>query len=579
METLQETDLYWVRLSTYLWLLVPAVLGIAVGAGLAHRSFNDAPVSAAPAHLSPGLHPAAPLPPARRYRPASTRSGLSPLRSESQVMQSAVQSASMSAIERRKAAAVALQRQAAAAVGGPVVIFNTRRAFSEEVGGTDTTTTGTFDTSTTPAAPANTTPIVISDVHTTSLTPFSSTIAFHTSEAVNTQVAYGIDAETLWTSWDTASQDHVAVVDGLSPNMTYRVWVNAHSTDGRTASSPFFLTTPPTSGTVTGGTGAGAFQLNGQAYFPFVVWGACPDSYDREFAAGIDLFLSGSCGDSAKQLGALAGHGYLVTDAMNGTTPGAVGSYLPDEWDTHLPNNLTSAQVQGMIPQGAGGPRFLTLTNHFYSNAAPLPQGRGMYPALAANADVLGFDLYPLQNWCRYDEFDHVFNAQRELVQLAAGKPTFQWIEARGNMDCHDPSLDPNAATVHAETWLSIAGGAHAVGYFPYDFPADIGDQIARDKHDIQGLVPALLDSELQASVVGQSTVKVGARAHNGAVYVIAVNSSREATTATINVASLGDRPLTSLDRTRFVTPQNGSFQDTFGPLDVHIYIAAPVAP
>lgn len=498
-------------------------------------------------------------------------------------MANAVQSASMSAIERRKAAAVAVQREAAASTNGgsdPVVIFDTHRAFSEEVGGTDTTPTDTFDTTTTaPSAPVNTTPIVISDVHTTALGPFSATIAYHTSEPVNGQLAYGIDAETLWTAWDTPTTDHLAVVNGLSPNLTFRLWVNAHSTDGRTASSPFFLTTPPISGLVSGSTGGGAFLLNGEQYFPFVVWAACPDSYDREFAAGIDLFMGHGCGDTSKELGALAGHGFLVTDANDGTTPGAVATYLPDEWDTHLPNDLTSSQVQSMIPQNAGGPRFLTLTNHFYSNAAPLPQGRGMYPALAANADVLSFDLYPLQNWCRYDEFDHVFNAQRELVQLAAGKPTFQWIEARGNMDCHDPKLDPSPATVHAETWLSIAGGAHAMGYFPYDFPTDIGQQIAREKHDIQGLVPALLDSELQASVAGKSTVKVGARAHNGAIYVIAVNSSREPTTATINVASLGDRSLTSLDRTRFVTAQNGSFQDTFGPLDVRIYIAAPVAP
>ena len=89
-----------------------------------------------------------------------------------------------------------------------------------------------------------------------------------------------------------------------------------------------------------------------------------------------------------------------------------------------------------------------------------------MYPALVANADVLGFDLYPLQNWCRYDDFGHVFDAQRELVALASGKPTFQWIKAR-TMDCHDPTLDPSADTVHAETWLAIAGGATGIGYFP----------------------------------------------------------------------------------------------------------------
>jgi len=198
-----------------------------------------------------------------------------------------------------------------------------------------------------------------------------------------------------------------------------------------------------------------------------------------------------------------------------------------------------------------------------------------MYPALIANADVLGFDLYPLQNWCRYDEFGHVYEAQKELVQLSGGKLTYQWIEARG-MDCHDPSLNPTAATVHAETWLAIAGGAHAIAYFPYDFNAEIGAQIALDKRTIESLVPALLEPNLTADAGSGGPVKVGARQHNGAFYVIAVNGSREDATATINVPALGNRTLVSLDGTRSVTAASGSFTDTFGPLEVHVYVSAP---
>src|SRR5205814_1221348 len=66
---------------------------------------------------------------------------------------------------------------------------------------------------------------------------------------------------------------------------------------------------------------------------------------------------------------------------------------------------------------------FLTLTNHFFSGAAPLSIGRSLYPAFASIANVIGFDLYPLQNWCRNDAFQSVYDAQRELDTLAAGKP------------------------------------------------------------------------------------------------------------------------------------------------------------
>src|SRR5439155_12343328 len=280
------------------------------------------------------------------------------------------------------------------------------------------------------------------------------------------------------------------------------------------------------------------------------------------------------CGSPETQLSALGNRGLFVSDATQPAVDGAVGSFLPDEWDTFLPNNFTAEEARKLVPDNGGGPRFLTLTNHFYSRAAPLPQGRGMYPALMQTADVLSFDLYPLQNWCRYDEFGHVFESQKELVQAALGKPTFQWIEAR-SLDCHDPRLNPTAATVHAETWLAIAGGAHAMGYFPHDFPPEIAAQIASDKREVQALVPALLEPNLPADA-GNGPVEVGAREHNGALYVIAVNGSRVGATATISVPALGNRQLISLDGSRSVSASSGSFTDTFAPFEVHVYIAAP---
>lgn len=557
-------------LRTYLWLLVPTVVGATIGFALAHRAGGP--------EVRPTVMPAPSAarccsvinPPGRVYRNVKVHVGLTPLQPSLATAAIAPRSASLDLRRHRTVvvfSAAARGSESAHAAGNEYPA-------STEIQATPTETTAPTTTEpTTTATPVPTTPIEISNVHTTSLSPFAATIAWQTSEPVTSQVAYGFDAPTLWTAADTPSIDHVAVVNGLTFNTTYRLWVNARASDGRAATSPFLLTTPPLSGPVSGSVGNGAFLVNGQPYFPTMVWAACPDTYSTELAYGIDLFMAKDCGDADKQLGALGGRGFLVTDAGDPGLPGAVGQFLPDEWDTFLPSSVTADAIRTALPDNGGGPRFLTLTNHFYSHAAPLPQGRGMYPALIQSADVLGFDLYPLQNWCRYDEFGHVFESQRELVQLAAGKPTFQWIEARG-MDCHDPRLDPNAQTVHAETWLAIAGGAHAMGYFPHDFGPGIGQQIAADKRQIEALMPALLEPALEASA--NSTVEVGAREHNGAVYVIAVNASRTPTSATVTVPSLGSRPLTSLDGTRTVTPASGQFTDSFGPLDVHVYIAGP---
>jgi hypothetical protein len=310
-----------------------------------------------------------------------------------------------------------------------------------------------------------------------------------------------------------------------------------------------------------------------------MVWAQCTDAVAGNLAVGIDLFMGNGCGDGAELANWLRGYAYVLADAKEPAAgrAGTIGTHLPDEWDTHLPGDLTAAQAQQLVPPTPGsGPRFLTLTNHFYSRAEPLPQGRGMYPALASTADVLGFDLYPMQNWCRFDSFHDVFDSQLDLVALARGKPTFQWIEAR-RMDCFGDHLDPTPETVRAESWLSIAGGAHAIGYFPNNWTPEVGAEIARTNHEIDTLVAALVEPNIAASVAVGSYVKVGAREHNGAVYVIAVNASRTSTTGTITVPALGDRPLRSLDGQHTVTAAGGTFTDSFGPLEVRIYIAAPL--
>src|SRR4029079_8962826 len=65
-------------------------------------------------------------------------------------------------------------------------------------------------------------------------------------------------------------------------------------------------------------------------------------------------------------------------------------------------------------PARPGRISFLPLTNHFYSLATPLPQGKGMYPLLMSIPDVVGFDLYPLQVGCR-PAFGDGMDTQRAL--------------------------------------------------------------------------------------------------------------------------------------------------------------------
>jgi hypothetical protein len=439
---------------------------------------------------------------------------------------------------------------------------------------TDTTTT----TTTTPAQPVGPPP-EIGSVHTISLTPFSATIAWRTNVPATSRIAYGVDAPVLWTAPSIAATEHQATLTGLTFSSSYKVAVTAVNEGSPASVEEYVLTTPALSGPVQLTTSNGAILLNGQPSFPKLVWAQCPDAVAGNLAVGIDLFMGNGCGTGADLAKWVSGRAFVLADAQApvAARAGTVGTHLPDEWDTHLPGDLTAADALRLVPEVAGsGPRFLTLTNHFYSRASPLPQGKGMYPALAASADVLGFDLYPLQNWCRFDSFGDVFDSQIDLVALGRGRPTFQWIEAR-RMDCMGDQLDPTAETVRAEAWLSIAGGAHAIGYFPNNWSVEVGAEIARTNYEIQGLVPALVEPAIAASVPIGSSVKVGAREHNGAVYVIAVNASRSAATASINVPAVGGRVLRSLDGQHTLTANGGSFTDSFGPLEVRVYVVAPL--
>ena len=428
------------------------------------------------------------------------------------------------------------------------------------------------DYSVAPADPGP--PLQIADVHLTSLTPYAATIAWTTSEGASGRVAYGLDAPVLWSAADAPRTEHQAQLTSLEPGKEYHLAVESGSADGRAATSDFVLTTPPrAAGPFAGSVAGGALLVDGHPFFPTIVWAQCSDGYGGNLDVGINVFMGNGCGDATQQLARL-GDRALSVGALDDAAQGLVGRYLPDEWDTHLPNDFSLADVRRVTGRAAGPePTFLTLTNHFYSLAEPLPQGRGMYPALAAGADVLGFDLYPLQNWCRLDSFGDVFDAQRQLVELAAGKPTFQWIEAR-RMDCTNPALDPTPETLRAEVWLSVAAGAHGVGYFPNNWSADVGDAIARVDHELDALAPALLAPPAAASADGP--VRVGARVRNGAVYVIAVNPKRAAATATIRVPAVGDRTLAAIDGSRTVDAKEGSFTDSFAPLEVHVYVVRP---
>ena len=416
-------------------------------------------------------------------------------------------------------------------------------------------TAPTTTAATTAPAPAPQT-FSIANVAAPSPSAYSAHLVWTTSEPAVATLQWGPTGmqPLLWTDAPQSTTTHDVMLDALAANTSYTVNVTAQSISGKRATTVFNFRTAPPPTSLTSSVENAMIRVNGGAFFPLMSWMACPDHWTLSVADGIDLFGGNQCTGLAALASGIAGQALAAgtSDDPPVDGPALIGSFYPDEADAR---GLTS-----LTPTGTGL-HFLTLTQHFFTGAAALPDGRGMYPSLIAPTDVVGFDGYPLQELCRRDFLTSDFDAQQQLVELAAGKPTFQWIEVR-ELKC--PTVPVTNATIRAESWLALAGGAHGLGFFPNDWDAQTGEAIAAVAARVHQLEPALLAPAEPVQVESSSPdVRASARTFHGARYVFVVNAGT--TSASVTVPELGDGAVVL-----------GSPGPALPPLGVRIYVVPP---
>jgi hypothetical protein len=196
-----------------------------------------------------------------------------------------------------------------------------------------------------------------------------------------------------------------------------------------------------------------------------------------------------------------------------------------------------------------------------------------MYPGLVAKADVVGFDLYPLQELCRPEMLPAGFDAQRELVRLTSGKPTFQWIEVR-EMKC--PQTPVTSRTIAVESWLALAGGAHGLGFFPSDWHEPTSTTLRNLMSRIRQFAPVLLRPDAPLTVTSTPSVRASARSFGGAYYVIVVNAGTAPAPVTMTAHALGNRTVEVAGAARTLQAHDGSLTLTLPPLTARILVAPP---
>jgi hypothetical protein len=424
-------------------------------------------------------------------------------------------------------------------------------------------------------------PLAISNVQVLDVTSSSARITWQTNVPAQAQTAFGLDAPTVWAQPSSDSLiEHQSVVSGLEFSTTYQVFLHAVDEWNRAQTATATVTTRPMPDHSTAITGSGHIVVDDRPFFGTAVWAQCSDGFGSNLDDGINLFMGDGCSKDDRGLAArLGGRAYSVVNAEDADTNGRglIGWYYPDEWDAFLQGSVTREDLaKSILAPRTGRISFLTLTNHFYSRATALPAGKGMYPLLMSIPDVIGFDLYPLQVWCR-PAFSDVMDSQHELGSASGGKPTFQWIEvAPMEHQCrNNSSLDPTPDTVRAETWLAVAGGAAAIGYFPNRWSPTIGTAIAQTNQELKALGPALLAPAASATSDAPA-VRVSARTLNGATYVIAVNTAESTVQAKVSVPGIGGRSPVIVGGGTVIGADDHSFTDSFGPLAAKVYIIPP---
>lgn len=411
----------------------------------------------------------------------------------------------------------------------------------------------------------------------TSTTSASATIAWTTTTPSRGRVAFGVGEPALWSAREAApTTRHSVTLPDLEPATTYAFRVAGSDVAGT-------VTTAERAATPRFGVDGARITADGSLFFPVFSYEQCADTVDRAVAVGVNTFVQVPYTGCDRPSG--RSPPYVLSDDY--AAAGGIGWYLPDEPDGW---GIPPERMPALPPvQDTGRLRVLNITQHFYSGQAPINDrfDRSDYKRFAAEADVVGFDMYPVVKFCGRVPLSDGFRAQRELMTIyAPGKPTFQWIEtSRMTGECATMAITPSI--VNAEAWLAVAGGACGLGLFTnswtgdrwnrWDFDPGVELQLASTVSRLRSLAPALCTDVLPVVVPWNGPVVASARTLNGALYVVAVNGGATPVSVPLRVDGLAGRAVSVLGEGRTLKPAKRVFlRDRFEPYAVHVYVAAP---
>jgi hypothetical protein len=347
-------------------------------------------------------------------------------------------------------------------------------------------------------------------------------------------------------------------------------------------------------------------------FFPIAVWLQSPANAGRYKDAGINLYVGLWQGPTESQLAELKRYGMRVVCSQNAAglkhkdDPTIVAWMHGDEPD--------NAQSLGGGKQGYGPPippeKIVADYEHIKTADPSRPvilnlgqgvawdgwHGRGVrtnhpedYPLYVKGCDIASFDIYPACHDNRQvaGKLWFVADGVTRLRKFAEDKkPVWNCIECT---HVENPNAKATPQQVKAEVWMSLIRGSRGLIYFAHEFKpkfveaglladAQMLAQVRAVNQQIQELARVLNSPAVDPAATVESSaadvpVECLLKRHAGAAYVFAVGMRDGKTTARFKVPGLpASATAEVLGEKRTVAVEQGAFEDTFNPWDVHLY-------
>jgi hypothetical protein len=357
--------------------------------------------------------------------------------------------------------------------------------------------------------------------------------------------------------------------------------------------------------------------------FPIAVWLQDPNNATAYRNIGINSFVGLWQGPTETQLSSLVANSMPVICAQNALGLGSLNNGIITSWmhadepdnaqngtQDPIPTANIVSEFRAMVAKDSSRPVYLNLgqgvaCDKWYGRGARTNHPED-YAQYALGADILSFDVYPMNVYPRTD-FEHPWFTDFNIVAqniwyVAIGvdrlrgwtdyqKPVWAWIECT-NIN-GDSRYALTSVHVKAEVWMALIHGARGIGYFSHHWNPfsetgllevpEMRDGISAVNAQITLLAPVL---NTQGVANGVTTVSSDAsipvdtmvKRADGNTYVFAVAMRPGLTNATFALRGFtGNRTVEVVGESRQISSNHGVFLDTFTSYAVHIYrIANP---